>query len=174
MLEKLIDTLLLTSIQHAGAERGLLILPQGIELRVHAEAVTTGGPVTISLRDTPITSEQLPETALEYAARTQESVILEDASARGNFTSDAYIREQHARSILCLPLEKQSKLIGILYLENNLAPNVFTAGRIAVLKVLASAAAISLENSRLYQDLQERERESRMIVDNIPGLVGIL
>ena len=77
----------------------------------------------------------------------------------------------HARSILCLPLINQGKLIGILYLENNLTPSVFTPDRVAVLKVLASQAAISLENSRLYRDLADREGKIRRLVDaNIIGI----
>ena len=72
---------------------------------------------------------------------------------RTPFSADSYIRQHHARSILCLPLINQAKLIGVLYLENNLTPHVFTPARIAVLKLLASQAAISLENTRLYRDL---------------------
>src|SRR5262249_58024771 len=105
---------------------------------------------------------------------TQESVILDDASAPNPFSTDRYLREKHARSVLCLPLVKQGRLVALLYLENNLAPNVFTPARMAVLRVLASEAAMSLENSRLYRDLEERERESRLIVNTIPGLVAIL
>jgi PAS domain S-box-containing protein len=170
-LGKLIETLLRTALEHAGAERALLVLPQGAELRVQAEAVTAGGSVTISLRDEALTSDQLPATVLQYAARSQQSVIIEDASARGNFSDDEYIREKGARSVLCLPLVKQGRLIAILYLENNLAANVFSARRIAVLNVLASSAGISLENSRLYRGLQEREAKIRRLMDaNIVGI----
>ncbi len=172
VLEKLIDALLRTAIEHAGAERGLLILPRGSELRIQAEATTGGSSVTIEFRDAPISSAELPEPVIQYAARTQESVILDDASARGSFSDDEYIRREHARSILCLPLVKQGRLIAVLYLENNLAANVFTPARIAVLNVLASAAAISLENSRLYRELQEREAKIRRLVD--ANIVGVL
>ncbi len=99
----------------------------------------------------------MPESIVHYVVRTQESVILDDAAAQNPFSGDAYIRQPHARSILCLPLINQAKLIGLLYLENNLTPHVFTPTRIAVLKLLASQAAISLENTRLYRDLEERE-----------------
>ena len=98
--------------------------------------------------------------------------MLDDASARGSFSNDEYIRRAHARSVLCLPLVKQGRLIAVLYLENNLAANVFTPARIAVLNVLVSAAAISLENSRLYRDLQEREAKIRRLVD--ANIVGVL
>jgi PAS domain S-box-containing protein len=104
--------------------------------------------------------------------RAQESVILDDASTHNPFSADTYIPRHHARSILCLPLINQTKLIGVLYLENNLAPHVFTPTRIAVLKLLASQAAISLENTRLYRDLEEREAKIRRLVDaNIMGVI---
>jgi PAS domain S-box-containing protein len=172
VLENLVDVLLRTAIEHAGAERGLLILPRSAELRIQAEATTGGSSVAIALRDAPISSAELPESVVQYAARTQESVILDDASARGSFSSDEYIRRAHARSILCVPLVKQGRLIAVLYLENKLAANVFTPARIAVLNVLTSAAAISLENSRLYHELQEREAKIRRLVD--ANIVGVL
>ncbi len=172
VLENLVDALLRTAIEHAGAERGLLILPRGAELRIQAEATTGGSSVAVALRDAPISSAELPESVVQYAARTQESVILDDASTRGSFSNDEYIRRAHARSILCLPLVKQGRLIAVLYLENNLAANVFTPARIAVLNVLVSAAAISLENSRLYRELQEREAKIRRLVD--ANIVGVL
>ena len=172
VLEKLIDTLLRTALEHAGAERGLLILPRGAELRVQAEATTGGSSVTLELRDAPLSSAELPEAVIQYSARTQENVMLDDASARGSFCNDEYIRRAHARSVLCLPLVKQGRLIAVLYLENNLAANVFTPAKIAVLNVLVSAAAISLENSRLYRDLQEREAKIRRLVD--ANIVGVL
>jgi PAS domain S-box-containing protein len=172
VLENLVDALLRTAIEHAGAQRGLLILPRGTELRIQAEATAGGSSVAIALRDAPLSSVELPEPIVQYAARTQESVILDDASARGSFTTDGYIRRAHARSILCLPFVKQGRLIAVLYLENNLAANVFTPARIAVLNVLASAAAISLENSLLYRELQEREAKIRRLVD--ANIVGVL
>jgi len=115
---------------------------------------------------------ELSESVLHTVIRTRESVILDDASAQNPFSGDEYLRQKRARSVLCLPLVKQAKLIGVLYLENNLASHVFTPARISVLKLLASQAAISLENARLYNDLQEREAKIRRLVDaNIIGIV---
>jgi PAS domain S-box-containing protein len=171
VLKKLIDTLMRIAIEHAGAERGLLILARDIEQRIEAEATTSGDTVVVHLREASVTGAALPESIVHYVVRTQESVILDDASARNPFSADTYIRQHHARSILCLPLINQAKLIGLLYLENNLTPHVFTPTRIAVLKLLASQAAISLENTRLYRDLEEREAKIRRLVDaNIIGI----
>jgi PAS domain S-box-containing protein len=171
VLEKLIETLLRTAVEHAGAERGLLILPQDSDLRIQAEATTGDASITIDLRDSPISGSEIPESLVLYAARTKESVILDDASARGAFTSDEYIRRKHVRSVLSLPLLKQGKFVALLYLENNLAPRVFTPARVAVLKFLASQAATSLDNARLYLELQGRESRIRSLFD--ADLIGI-
>jgi PAS domain S-box-containing protein len=171
VLEKLIDTLMRTAIEHAGAERGLLILPRGVEQRIAAEATTSGDSVIVRLPEATLAEAAVPESIVHYVVRTQESVIVDDASAQNPFSPDSYIRQHHARSILCLPLINQGKFIGLLYLENNLTPHVFTPTRIAVLKLLASQAAISLENTRLYRDLEEREAKIRRLVDaNIIGI----
>src|SRR6266481_2946304 len=172
VLEKLIDTLLRTALEHAGAERGLLILPRSGELSIEAEANADGPAVTVHLREAPGAGSKFPESLIHYTARTQEIVILDEASAPGQFSGDAYIRERGARSVLCLPLVKQGRLVALLYLENSLAPKVFTPARTAVLKVLASQAAMALENGRLYGELQERESKIRRLVDaNVVGVV---
>jgi PAS domain S-box-containing protein len=172
VLGELIKTLLRIAVEHAGAERGLLILFADDELRIAAEATTGRGQVEVTLRQTAASPAELPESVLHTVIRTRESVILDDASALNPFPADEYIRKKHARSVLCLPLVKQAKLIGVLYLENNLASHVFTSSRISVLELLASQAAISLENARLYSDLQEREARIRRLVDsNIVGIV---
>ena len=159
MLESLIDTLMRTAMEQAGAERALLILPRGQEPRIEAEATTNGDTVTVRLVDEAVTESVLPESVLHYVLRTREIVILDDAAAQSPFGEDSYIRRRQARSILCLPLLNQAKLIGVLYLENNLTPRVFAPARISVLKLLASQAAIALENAHLYRDVAEREKQ---------------
>jgi PAS domain S-box-containing protein len=104
--------------------------------------------------------------------RTRESIIIDDASVQNAFSADEYICRKRARSVLCLPIVKQSKLIGVLYLENNLASHVFTPARISVLELLESQAAISLENARLYSDLREREARIRRLVES--NIIGIM
>src|SRR6202011_4240709 len=173
VLGKLIKTLLRIAVEHAGAERGLLILFPGDEPQIEAEATTTGrGQVEVTLRQTAMSPAELPESVLHTVIRTRESVILDDASAQNPFPADEYICQKRARSVLCLPLVKQAKLIGVLYVENNLASHVFTPARISVLELLASQAAISLENARLYNDLQEREARIRRLVDS--NIIGIM
>ena len=154
-LEKLIQTLMRIALEHAGAERGLLILPREEGMRIEAEATTVRDAVEVRLRETPVMPSELPESLLHFVIRTQESVVLDDASLPNPFSADEYVRRRHSRSVLCLPLVKQAKLMGVLYLENSLTPYAFTPARITVLKLLASQAAISLENARLYIDAQQ-------------------
>jgi len=169
--EKLLETLMLTAVEHAGAERGLLILARGGDQRVVVEALTAGSGVAVHLRDDPVHDVPLPQSVLHYVSHAHDVVNLDDAAARNPFSGDPYIRGNRIRSILCLPLLNQGKRIGMLYLENNLAPGVFVPARIAVLKLLACEAAISLENSRLYRDLAAREARIRRLVDaNIIGI----
>jgi PAS domain S-box-containing protein len=171
VLEMLIDTLMRTAIEQAGAERGVLILSRDAESRIEAEATMGGDAVVVQLRNQPVSAAVLPESVLHYVLRTRESVILDDAAAQSPFAADPYLRQRQARSILCLPLITQAKLIGVLYLENTLTSRAFAPARSAVLKLLASQAAIALENARLYRDLEQREAKIRRLVDaNIIGI----
>jgi PAS domain S-box-containing protein len=171
VLEKLIDRVMRAAIEHAGAERGLLIVPRGDELQTEAEATVSREDVIVHRRDGAHTIE-LPESLVRFVMRTRDTVILEDASSQNSFSADPYIIQRRARSIVCLPLINHGKVIGILYLENNLTPHVFTPDRVTVLKVLASQAAISLENTQLYRDLEHREGKIRRLVDaNVVGIV---
>lgn len=171
VLGRLIDTLMRAAIEHAGAERALLIFAGPSELEVVAEAMTIGDNVTVSQNRYGMQDASLAQSVLHYVARTRESAVLDEAAADKRFSDDPFIRERQAKSLLCLPMTNQGKLIGLLYLENNLAPRVFTSNRLAILKLLASQAAISLENTRLYRDLEEREARIRRLVDaNIIGV----
>jgi predicted ATPase/signal transduction histidine kinase len=156
-LEKLVQTLMVIALEHAGAERGLLILLREEGMRVEAEAATGRDKVEVCLRRTIPTPSELPESVLRFVIRTQVSVVLDDAALPNQFSADEYIRQRRSRAVLCLPLVKRAKLIGVLYLENNLTPHVFTPARIAVLELLASQAAISLENAHLFRDAQQME-----------------
>jgi len=116
----------------------------------------------------------LPDSIVQHVMRTREIVMLDDASGHRTFSADPYVRERNAKSILCLPLVNEAKLVGVIYVENNLTSHVFTPSRIAVLKLLVLQAAISLENTRLYRDLEDRERKIRRLVDaNIIGIIVV-
>jgi PAS domain S-box-containing protein len=154
VLPELIEKLIRIAVENAGAERGLLILLRGGEPRIEAQASTGPAGIEVAVRQTTVRPSDLPQSALHFVIRTQEGVLLDDASADDVYSKDEYVRRKHSRSVLCLPIVKQAKLVGALYLENNLTAGAFPPDRVTVLQLLASQAAISLENATLYSDLQ--------------------
>jgi PAS domain S-box-containing protein len=172
VLGTLIETLMLIVMEQAGADRGVLMLLQNNQLQVEAEANASQGGVKVTMHQQSVALLNLPQNVLNYAMRTRESLLLDDATTSIVFSSDEYVQRSRPRSLLCLPLLKQAALIGILYLENKLTPQVFTAARLAVLDLLAAQAAISLENARLYADLRDRDSRIRYLVES--SMVGIL
>jgi PAS domain S-box-containing protein len=157
VLSKLIDKLMRIVVEHAGAERGLLILLRDDKSQIEAEAAISHGSIDVTVRQTDIAALDLPKSVLQYVIRTRERVVLDDASIANLYSEDEYMRARRRRSILCLPIVKQTKLIGALYLENNLTPRAFTPNQVALLELLASQAAISLENATLYSGLERSE-----------------
>jgi PAS domain S-box-containing protein len=170
-LPRLIERLMTVALENAGANRGLLILPAEDDYLIQAEAQAAGDRVEVLLCQRPISGITSPESLVRYVIRTRESVILDDASRPNLFSEDDYLRGRQTKSILCLPLIKQGRLTGLLYLENTLTSHAFTPDRTTVLDLLAAQAAISLENTRLYCDLQEREAKVRRLVES--NIIGI-
>ena len=108
-LEKLIATILRLSLEHAGADRGLLILPSGDAHRINAEATIGSDGTRVELRHAPITSADLPASVFDHVLRTREIVLLQEASGANAFSDDEYLRRQRVRSVICLPLLKQTR-----------------------------------------------------------------
>jgi len=171
-LPQLIETLMSIALENAGANRGLLVLQRAQGQRIQAEALASGERLAVALCDLPVADPHCPQTLLRYVTRTHRSVILDDASLPDLLCDEAYRQERQPRSILCLPLLREGSLFGLLYLENTLTSHAFTAARVALLEVLAGQAAISLENTRLYADLQEREARVRKVLDS--NMIGII
>lgn len=171
--DKLVALILRTAIEQAGAERGLLILIEDDAHRMAAEATVGVDGIRLHHEEAEVNATMMPMSMLLQVLRTRESVLLDDASADPSFVADPYVRELRARSMLCLPLTNRAKLVGAIYLENNLMARVFDPCRVAVLKLVASQAAISLENARLYRDVAASEAKIRRLVEsNIIGIIG--
>jgi predicted ATPase/signal transduction histidine kinase/tRNA A-37 threonylcarbamoyl transferase component Bud32 len=152
-LDRLISTLMQVAIENAGAQKGSLMLLEDEELSIVAQCV---GTKHCKLERIPIANySDIPIAIIQYVERTQEPLVLDNAAIEPTFAADPYIQQQQPRSLLCIPIIKQSKSIGILYLENNLSTGAFTSDRLEVLKLLIAQAAISLENARLYERLED-------------------
>ncbi|MCP4184091.1 MAG: AAA family ATPase, partial [Hyphomicrobiales bacterium] len=157
MLDNLLTRLMDIVIENAGAQNGYLLLPEKEEWLIAAKGRTEEMETTVSHQ---IADEHLvPMTMIHYAARSQKSIVLEDASNERQFGQDGYILANQPKSVLCMPLVNQGKLNGILYLENNLTTNAFTDDRLQVLNALSSQAAVSIENARLYSHQLELANE---------------
>ncbi|MFN6561116.1 MAG: AAA family ATPase [Nostoc sp. ChiSLP01] len=163
-LDKLLKKLMKICIENAGAQRGFLILEHEKNCLIEAEGAMDDDNVTVlqsiaidsvdTVRHLPLLSAAI----VNYVVHSQENVVLNDAKHEGQFISDPYVTIVQPKSILCIPLLHQGKLSGILYLENNLITHAFTPERIEILKILSAQAAISIENSRLYEQLEDYNR----------------
>jgi predicted ATPase/serine phosphatase RsbU (regulator of sigma subunit) len=170
VLARLTARLMELAIEQAGAERGFLLLPRNGELwvecaagamadtftrfRLQAAAETSG---EAPAADEP--SVPLPRTVIDFVLQAREKVLLAQASEPNRFSSDPYLVKHKPQSLLCLPMIRQGELAGILYLENRLTADVFAADRVELLDMLSTQAAISLENARLYEELEQRVRD---------------
>ena len=178
-LDKLLETLMQILIQNAGAQFGFLILEEAGELLIEAEG-TVDGRVLV-LQSMPIEfvkpdgeMPRLSSAIANYVFRTQQSVVLHDASREGNFTNEGYIKDFNPKSILCAPLMARGQLSGIVYLENNLTTGAFTPERLEVLQMLSGQAAIAITNAKLYSKVKESESRLTQFLEAIPVGIGIL
>ncbi|MCC3407504.1 MAG: AAA family ATPase [Microcoleus sp. PH2017_10_PVI_O_A] len=163
-LEKLQAALMSVLLENAGATKAVLLLVKDGNLAVEAVASLKENVISMSV---PLSaSEEVPAAAVNYVKRTLTTVVLDNAAAQNDFMAEPYLMEQKPKSLLCAPILHQGKLIGLLYLENNLTIGAFTGDRTQVIQLLCAQAAISLENARLYQQSQAYARDlERSLVD---------
>ncbi|HRG77656.1 MAG TPA: adenylate/guanylate cyclase domain-containing protein, partial [Leptospiraceae bacterium] len=155
VIEKLLRKLMQTVLENAGAELGYLLLPKDGNWYIEVEG--RAGRAEIQKYEKPIEEmKKVSLTILNYVIHSQEPVVLSNAMQEGQFTNDPFIISQESKSVLCTPLLNQSKLIGVLYLENKFTIGAFTPSRLAILNVLAAQAAISLENAAFYETLEQK------------------
>ncbi|MGH7886107.1 MAG: sigma 54-interacting transcriptional regulator, partial [Thermodesulfobacteriota bacterium] len=167
MLSNLVNKLMIIIMENAGAERGVLLLEREGSIVIEAEGLIDEGKIkimdSITLEMQNLSS--LPHSIVNYVKRTSESIVLADAENDSQFGNDTYIIRSSPKSILCVPVINQSKLIGIFYLENNLIPDAFTPEHIEIIQILSSQAAISLENARLFSEVEQLK--NRLQIENL-------
>ena len=158
-LRQLLVQLMELVMENAGAEMGYLLLHRQARWVIEAEGRVNHSDLKVAvLQAIPVEQvDYLPHAIVNYVARTQQPTVLDDACGDGPFQRDPAIVSRQPKSVLCMPLLNQSKLIGILYLENNLITGAFTPDRLEVLTLLGSQAAISLANAALYTEQQQAE-----------------
>lgn len=157
----MITTLLRIVIEHSGAQKALLVLKKGDELFIEAQGVARES-TEITVRSIPIGEEgelPLPRSMIQFAVRTAKSQVIHDARQGSIFSTDPYFVRVRPLSVLCEPIVHQGKLVGMLYLENNLTVGAFTEERLELLRHLSAQAAIAIENAQLYADMEARVRD---------------
>lgn len=178
-LSQLLAKMINFVVENAGAEQGFLLLEQAKSWRIEAEYHVQNQVVKV-LQSVPIEqvsgftdNPHIPNEIVNYVATTREGVVLDNAAVEGQFSHLHYMKKKQTKSVLCLPLLHQNKLAGILYLENNLTTGAFTPERVELLKLLSSQMAISIENARLYTDLQRSEKKYRAIFEDSRDMIFI-
>ncbi|RQZ18841.1 GAF domain-containing protein [Burkholderia sp. Bp9031] len=162
-LERLVQSLMINMVVHAGAQYGVLILVRNGVPMIEASARVDGDDVVVDFTRTRPVDKDMPTSMLNRVMRTRKPLVFDDASTQGMPEHAASLAVRPTRSAFCLPLLKQGGLIGVLYLENALVHGVFTPKRTAMLEVLAPQAANSLETARLYTELiEENARRQEM------------
>ncbi|BAU15375.1 serine/threonine protein kinase and signal transduction histidine kinase with GAF and PAS/PAC sensor [Leptolyngbya sp. NIES-3755] len=175
-LDRLLRSLMQILIENAGAQTGSLILENSGEWTIEAacELNNSENACTAQVLESMLMANRLPESVIHYVIRTHEPVILNDATHEGNFIHEPYIQHNQPRSLLCLPLLNQSKLVGVLYLENKSATGVFTPERSQVLNLLSTQAAIAIENAKLYAQLHASKNELTQFFEAVPVGIGVI
>ncbi|MBN2441347.1 MAG: AAA family ATPase [Spirochaetales bacterium] len=160
-IEKLLRTLMYIIIENAGAEHGSLLLKNQSDNELYIEAMKTVNSDRIDvMQSLPYKqSRNLCPEIIQYVARTMKSIVINNAGIEGDFKNYPYIQENKIKSVLCMPIIYQNTLKGIVYLENNLSDSVFTSERINIIKILSSQVSISIDNARLYKNLEEKVKE---------------
>lgn len=157
-LEKILSKMLKILIENAGATKGFLLLPKDGFFVIEAEITVDNQNLPVMQSISMDQRDDISSSVVNYVARTKENVVLNDAANEGEFVNTPYIQRSKPRSVLCIPLLTQNKMMGILYLENNISVGAFTQERLELLKVLSSQVAISIENAKLIDSLKEQER----------------
>jgi PAS domain S-box-containing protein len=175
-LDRLLRSLMQILIENAGAQTGYLLLENSGTWTIEAacELNDSENVCTTQVLESMPMANRLPESIIQYVIRTHEPVILNDAAREGNFIHEPYIQHNQPRSLLCLPLLNQNKLVGVLYLENQLATGAFTPERTQVLNLLSTQAAISIENAKLYSKLRTSESQMAQFLEAVPVGIGIV
>lgn len=170
--EKLSETLMHIVMQESGADKGYLLLELENQLSITAEARVNKG-IYIKTHDTLNVPDYnfLPASIIQYVKRTNEKIIIDDVSRDKVFGTDKYILTSHPKSIACIPILKEKKIIGIIYLENSQLTGVFTVEKVVALRILASQAAVSYENMILYNTLKLSKKRFQDIMDNTSAVI---
>ena len=162
-LEKLLTRIMSIIIENAGARKAFLIMQNDNSLMIEASIDLDSDKVEVLKSASFESCANLSQAIVRYVIRSGQNTVLLDAREEnvkeGVFADDPYIKKFKPRSVLCMPLRHKDKIGGALYLENNLSAAAFTEERTELLNILLAQAAVSLENAKIYEHLEELVKE---------------
>ncbi|XES85114.1 AAA family ATPase [Franconibacter pulveris] len=162
-LDRLIHTLMTMLLERAGAQRGLLIrIPDSNIAEIQACAETSSDGVKVRIVKEAPTASDLPLSILAAVMRTGKEIRTSKPEIFSPFGQDPYLVTSGA-AVMCVPMFKQARMVGVLYLENRVMPEMFTAEHSRIVGMLAAQAAVSLETARLYAELLEENIQRRRV-----------
>ncbi len=164
--EDLLKNLLHITIENAGAERSCLLLYKSGRLCVEAIGISGKNEIEIIPSIPFEETDLIPKTVINYCKRTGESLVIDEANQEDRFKNDSYIQKNQILSLVCVPITAIGNIKGLLYLENNLLKGVFNKDRIELLQMLSGQIGISIENSILYENLEEKVKERTIEIEN--------
>jgi predicted ATPase/signal transduction histidine kinase len=153
VLSQLIEKMLRIVRENAGAEKCLLILREGDNWYIRDEK----GKLNIEITE-PIAGSVVPLSIVHIVITTAKEVNLENAGLSDQFAHDSCISKKALKSVLCMPLINRGRVLGLIYLENNLLVGAFNRDRIEILSALSSQMAISIENAAVYDQARKLSR----------------
>ncbi|MFZ5969441.1 MAG: protein kinase domain-containing protein [Bacillota bacterium] len=183
VFERMLENLMRISIENAGAEKGLLCMIEEGSYMLKAMGTVSQDGIEVILPGDGCYKMDIPVSIINYVMRTEKSVVLNDARSEPRFAKDDYIQKNEVKSALCSPIIQQGKLLGVLYMENNLTTGAFTADRVEILNLLSTQAAISIVNASMYEKIrdlnhnleekiEERTRQLKVSMTSVSNLLN--
>jgi predicted ATPase/signal transduction histidine kinase len=172
-MERLLESLMDVVMTSAGAEKVILLLTEEKQWKIVAETIALHKTI---VQSTPLVDyHSIPKVIINYVIHAAETLVLQDGTKETSFINDPYMQNQQPRSVLCAPIHNQGKMVGILYLENNLVTGAFTSDRMEILNIITTQAAISLQNAALYNGLEQKvEARTLQIQETNDNLIATL
>jgi len=151
----LLKTLIKIIMESAGAQYGFLLLEKDGDFVIQASADEDNDVIEVMQETNYTENDNIAHPIVNYVLRTKESIVIDDMT-QSNIFDTSYVSSRLIKSVFCAPLVLKGELQGIIYLENNLLPSVFTEDKVKFLQHLSGQIVISIENTMVYNSLEEK------------------
>lgn len=150
-MEKLLHLIMDHAIELTRAERGFLIQKKADG----SYEVMAGRNIGREAIDHPMF--KVSRGIIDECWKTGQPIILDDAKSDDSFRTSTSVANLALASVVCVPLKRDSRMTGALYLDNRFRKGLFHAADMLILETFADEAASAIENARLISQI-ERQR----------------